>query len=154
MKQALRQGTYATLNIYSQTNLADSTLGKCTLPSSVGGGGGGLVAASVCVNDGCNVQAGTTPNGAVADYNEGKAAVHETGHTGSGCCMSLRGVAAMAVAIALPIRPGRALAPMGVRRACLRIAVRGLRGWMRCIIAWVIALMRVIPCLRHCSSGR
>lgn len=38
MKQALRQGTYATLNIYFQTDLAGSILGKCTLPSSVGSG--------------------------------------------------------------------------------------------------------------------
>ena len=86
MKQALRQSTYATLNIYFQTDLAGSILGKCTLPSSigvgvgVGSGGRGPVPASVYANDGCNVQAGTMPNGAVAGYNEGKTAVHETGH--------------------------------------------------------------------------
>lgn len=89
MKQALRQGTYATLNIYSQTGLAGSILGKRTPPSSVGvgvgvsvgsGGGEGLITASVYVNDGCNVQTGTMSNGAVAGYNEGKTAAHETGH--------------------------------------------------------------------------
>lgn len=31
MKQALRQGTYATLDIYFQTGLPGSILGKCTL---------------------------------------------------------------------------------------------------------------------------
>ncbi|OCL10376.1 zincin [Glonium stellatum] len=77
MKQALRQGSYATLNIYFQTDLAGGVLGKCTLPSSVGGG---TVAASAYANDGCNVQAGTMPGGAVAGYNQGKTAVHEAGH--------------------------------------------------------------------------
>ena len=76
MKQALRQGTYATLNIYFQTGLAGSILGKCTPPSSVGGG---PVTASVHVNDGCNIQAGTMPSGAVAGYSEGKTAVQRDG---------------------------------------------------------------------------
>ena len=71
--------------------------------------------------------------------------------TDSGCCSSSRGAAAVARAISLPIRPSSAPAPMGVRRARLGIAVRGLRGWMRCLIIWIIVPMRVIPCLRLCS---
>jgi hypothetical protein len=77
MKKKLRQGTYATLNIYFQTDLAGGVLGRCTLPSSVGNGN---VDPSVYASDGCNVNANTMPGGAMEGYNKGKTAVHETGH--------------------------------------------------------------------------
>jgi hypothetical protein len=75
MKRALRQGDYAALNLYFQSDLAGSVLGRCSLPSGIGGG-----EASAYVADGCNVQAGTLPDGYVVGYNEGMTAVHETGH--------------------------------------------------------------------------
>lgn len=77
MKTALRQGTYATLNIYFQTDLYGSILGTCSLPSDIGAA---PVDSSTYVSDGCNVQAGTMPGGTITSYNLGKTAAHETGH--------------------------------------------------------------------------
>ncbi|KAF2810745.1 uncharacterized protein BDZ99DRAFT_487586 [Mytilinidion resinicola] len=68
MKPALRQGSYRTLNLYFQTDLAGSVLGKCTLPSSIGPG---TPSPAVYANDGCNGGGG---------YDQGMTAVHETGH--------------------------------------------------------------------------
>jgi hypothetical protein len=79
MKKALRQGTYATLNIYFQTELAGGVLGRCTLPSSVGPADD-PVPAELYFTDGCNVNANTMPAGLLDGYNAGKTAVHETGH--------------------------------------------------------------------------
>ncbi|GAB7352964.1 hypothetical protein MBLNU459_g3535t1 [Dothideomycetes sp. NU459] len=79
MKQALRTGTYSTLNIYFQTDLYGSILGTCTLPTAIGPPGA-TPAPTVYLADGCNVQANTMPGGAVLGYNQGKTAVHETGH--------------------------------------------------------------------------
>lgn len=76
MKLALRQGTYAALNIYLQSDLAGGVLGKCTLPTDVGT----KPAASTYSSDGCNIALGTVPAGPIAGYNMGKTAVHETGH--------------------------------------------------------------------------
>ncbi|MCJ1439112.1 hypothetical protein MMC27_008503 [Xylographa pallens] len=92
MKTALRQGNYSALNIYFQTNLssvaasADSQLlGYCTLPTNVT-----YQPCSACKmaefpaadysSDGCNVLAGSMPNGTVYGYSQGKTAVHEVGH--------------------------------------------------------------------------
>lgn len=77
MKKALRQGTYRTLNIYFQTDLAGGVLGRCTLPSPVANGKSDP---TVYANDGCNVNANTMPEGNMDGYNKGKTAVHETGH--------------------------------------------------------------------------
>lgn len=77
MKKALRQGTYNTLNLYFQTDLAGGVLGKCTLPSAVANGKSDP---TVYWSDGCNVNAHTMPAGSMAGYNGGKTAVHETGH--------------------------------------------------------------------------
>ncbi|KAI8943761.1 hypothetical protein NX059_001737 [Plenodomus lindquistii] len=77
MKKALRQGTYSTLNLYFQTDLAGGSLGKCTLPSAVANGKSDP---TVYWSDGCNVNARTMPGGAMSGYNAGKTAVHETGH--------------------------------------------------------------------------
>ncbi|KAF2734175.1 zincin [Polyplosphaeria fusca] len=77
MKKALRQGTYRTLNIYFQTDLAGGVLGRCTLPSDVANGKSDP---TVYWSDGCNVNANTMPGGNMDGYNKGKTAVHETGH--------------------------------------------------------------------------
>ena len=77
MKKALRQGIYSTLNIYFQTDLEGGMLGTCTLPASVGDG---TVEPKVYANDGCNVNARTMPGGPMDGFNQGKTAVHETGH--------------------------------------------------------------------------
>jgi len=77
MKKALRQGTYADLNIYFQTDLDGSILGKCTLPSDMGTG---QVTAETYNSDGCNVNANTMPGGTMLGYDQGQTAVHETGH--------------------------------------------------------------------------
>lgn len=76
MKTALRQGTYADLNLYFQSDMAGGVLGQCTLPTNVGAN----PAPSVYVRDGCNIAAGTVPGGPINGYNMGKTAVHETGH--------------------------------------------------------------------------
>lgn len=76
MKTVLRQGSYRSLNLYLQSDLTGGILGKCTLPTNVG------VAPlpSVYTVDGCNIAAGSVPGGYIADYNQGKTAVHESGH--------------------------------------------------------------------------
>lgn len=77
MKKTLRQGTYRTLNLYFQTDLAGGVLGRCTLPSSIANG---KQDPTVYFNDGCNVNAATMPAGSTNGYNSGMTAVHETGH--------------------------------------------------------------------------
>lgn len=88
MKRALRNGTYADLNIYLQTNLS--------APSSTPGGAPGTLLLGYCslpatwvtpttprqyyYQDGCNVLAGSLPGGNVYGYNQGLTAVHEVGH--------------------------------------------------------------------------
>lgn len=71
MKSALRQGTYADLNIYFVTQL-DEMLGSCTFPTSSPSDHNLLV-------DGCSVEASTAPGGS-GPYGLGKTATHETGH--------------------------------------------------------------------------
>ncbi len=75
MKVALRQGTYATHNIYFMTNLTGNILGTCTMPTNISPGD-----PSSYTDDGCCVNAGTMPGGPIYGYNEGMTAVHETGH--------------------------------------------------------------------------
>jgi hypothetical protein len=77
MKKTLRQGSYTTLNLYFQTDLAGGVLGRCSLPSSIASN---KVDPATYFNDGCNVNANTMPSGSVAGYNSGMTAVHETGH--------------------------------------------------------------------------
>lgn len=76
MKTALRQGTYAALNLYFQSDAANGMLGRCSLPTNVGS----KPNPSTYVADGCNIVAQTMPGGSIYGYNQGKTAVHETGH--------------------------------------------------------------------------
>ena len=92
MKVALRKGNYSALNVYFQTNLSSivdgapsQMLGYCTLPTNVtylpcDGCEEAEFPSSDYAMDGCNVLAGSMPNGNVDDYNQGKTAVHEIGH--------------------------------------------------------------------------
>jgi len=70
MKNALRKGNCATLNIYS-TNLANNLLGWATFPDG-------------CANniqyDGVVINSGTVPGGTISRYNEGDTLTHEVGH--------------------------------------------------------------------------
>jgi len=77
MKKTLRQGTYDTLNLYFQTDLAGGVLGRCTLPSSIASN---KADPATYFNDGCNVNANTMPSGSMAGYNSGMTAVHEKSH--------------------------------------------------------------------------
>lgn len=77
MKTALRQGTYAALNLYFQSDAANGVLGRCSLPANIGSSGAKPAA---YVKDGCNIAAQTMPGGTIYGYNQGKTAVHETGH--------------------------------------------------------------------------
>jgi hypothetical protein len=76
MQQSLRQGSYGTLNIYFMSDLAYGILGQCSMPTNIGQS----PAPSVYASDGCFVQSGSMPNGSIYGYNQGKTAVHETGH--------------------------------------------------------------------------
>jgi hypothetical protein len=76
MQQSLRQGTYDTLNIYFMSGLPNGLLGQCSLPYDIGQN----TSPSSYVADGCFVATGSMPNGTIYGYNEGKTAVHETGH--------------------------------------------------------------------------
>ncbi|KAL2036646.1 hypothetical protein N7G274_010596 [Stereocaulon virgatum] len=95
MKNSLRQGGYADLNIYFQTNLssapyryspASTLLGYCTLPTNMTypNGHGGLTEFPPYdyATDGCNVLAASMPQSPVKvyGYDLGKTAVHEVGH--------------------------------------------------------------------------
>ncbi|KAL5046948.1 hypothetical protein BDW71DRAFT_206775 [Aspergillus fruticulosus] len=96
MKDALRRGSYRTLNVYFQSDLqvpagseaqgrqldlseqlSSSVLGFCTLPDpSING----TSPRSSYVKDGCNVLANTMPGGSLTHYNGGGTAIHEIGH--------------------------------------------------------------------------
>lgn len=76
LKQNLRQGTYSSLNLYFHTDLSGGVLGTCTLPSQVSPG----TPVSAYYTDGCNIAAATMPGASMQGYNQGKTAVHETGH--------------------------------------------------------------------------
>ncbi|KAL4996135.1 hypothetical protein BDV10DRAFT_115238 [Aspergillus recurvatus] len=96
MKDALRRGSYRTLNVYFQSDLqvptgseaqghqldfseqlSSSVLGFCTLPDpSING----TSPRSSYVKDGCNVLAKTMPGGSLTHYNRGGTAIHEIGH--------------------------------------------------------------------------
>lgn len=75
-EQALRVGDYGALNLYFHTDLSGGNLGTCTLPSSVQK----RTPPSLYSSDGCHINANTMPGGNMAGYNQGKTAVHETGH--------------------------------------------------------------------------
>ncbi|KAL5336157.1 hypothetical protein BJX70DRAFT_390168 [Aspergillus crustosus] len=96
MKDALRQGSYKTLNVYFQSDLqvpsssvaqshqldlsgqlSSSVLGFCTLPDP---GINSTSPRSSYVKDGCNVLAKTMPGGSLTHYNLGGTAIHEIGH--------------------------------------------------------------------------
>ena len=76
LKKALRVGTYSTLNLYFHSDLSGGVLGTCTLPSQVVKG----MPPALYFSDGCNINANTMPGGSMTGYNQGKTAVHETGH--------------------------------------------------------------------------
>ncbi|KAL4940990.1 hypothetical protein BDV06DRAFT_9688 [Aspergillus oleicola] len=96
MKDALRKGSYQTLNVYFQSDLqvttgpaaqdrhlvlseqlSSSVLGFCTLPDpSINGSS----PRSSYVKDGCSVLAKTMPGGSLTHYNRGGTAIHEIGH--------------------------------------------------------------------------
>ncbi|KAK3114589.1 hypothetical protein LTR53_006963 [Teratosphaeriaceae sp. CCFEE 6253] len=76
LKKALRKGSYSALNLYFHTDLDGGVLGTCTLPSTVPKGSG----KDQYYNDGCNIAATTMPGSTMLGYNQGKTAVHETGH--------------------------------------------------------------------------
>ncbi|KXT02337.1 hypothetical protein AC578_229 [Pseudocercospora eumusae] len=73
LKQALRKGTYSTLNLYFLSDLGDDTLGFCYYPVP-------NPSANDRTLDGCLNLADSLPGGSAAPYNLGKTASHETGH--------------------------------------------------------------------------
>lgn len=102
MKNALRKGSYSTLNVYFQSDLhasseghgrstpvpserqseisnqlSSSILGFCTMPDpSINSS----TPRASYAKDGCNVLAKTMPGGSLAHYNKGGTAIHEIGH--------------------------------------------------------------------------
>lgn len=77
MKTAVRQGTYADLNIYYVSDLFETTgslLGYCNFPGSTSAD------SSIVILDGCVVDTGTLPGGSLAPYNVGSTSTHEVGH--------------------------------------------------------------------------
>lgn len=75
MTRKLRQGSYSALNLYFQTGLSGSIVGKCTLPARNVRPG-----SSQAYIDGCQITAGALPGGGLAGYDRGFTAVHEVGH--------------------------------------------------------------------------
>lgn len=85
MKSQLRRGSYSSLNLFMQTDLAGGVLGRCSLPSDLGPIGMPIVGASsiahdMLVSDACNIHAQTMPGGSIYGFNLGMTAAHETGH--------------------------------------------------------------------------
>lgn len=76
LKQALRAGSYADLNLYFHSDISGGILGTCTLPSHVTAD----TSRAQYNSDGCNINANTMPGGSQTGYNQGMTAVHETGH--------------------------------------------------------------------------
>lgn len=74
MMLGLRQGTYADLNIYFLSDLANSVLGYCQLPGPF------PYDDLAYYTDGCIVHAGSVPGGYYENYNQGGSATHEVGH--------------------------------------------------------------------------
>ena len=68
MKAFLRQGTSATMNVYSKSGAG--FLGWASLPYSGSGD----------IYDGVVIEDGTVPGGTFAPYNEGDTLTHEVGH--------------------------------------------------------------------------
>ncbi|KAB8664817.1 hypothetical protein FH972_026242 [Carpinus fangiana] len=78
MKAALRRGSYADLNLYFLSDLGGGLLGFCYFPETLSGLGSN--GPDTLLLDGCINLAGSLPGGPVANYDQGKTAVHETGH--------------------------------------------------------------------------
>ena len=75
MKAALRQGTYADLNLYYLSDLTVAgLLGQCNFPADI------IADPSVLTHDGCVIATGTVPGGHLSPYNEGGTTTHEVGH--------------------------------------------------------------------------
>ncbi|KAI1097983.1 Metalloprotease [Jackrogersella minutella] len=74
MKQALRKGTYADLNVYFLGSLGDGLLGYCYFPDNVASG------STEFFQDGCTILGHSVPGGTAAPYNLGGTLVHEVGH--------------------------------------------------------------------------
>lgn len=72
MKTALRQGTYADLNLYFIPSM--DYLGYCYFPTDSTGSD------SDFTYDGCTILSSTVPGGSETNYNEGLTVVHEVGH--------------------------------------------------------------------------
>lgn len=73
MKRALKQGTYADLNLYFLSDLGGGLLGFCYFPQPA-------PTADDLALDGCVHLADSLPAGAAANYDLGITAVHEVGH--------------------------------------------------------------------------
>ncbi|KXT18018.1 hypothetical protein AC579_9605 [Pseudocercospora musae] len=73
MKSALRQGSYADLNLYFTSDLGGGLLGFCYFPES-------SPTSNDVTLDGCMNLAGSLPGGDATNYDLGLTAVHETGH--------------------------------------------------------------------------
>jgi hypothetical protein len=80
MKRALRQGSYASLNIYFLPNMSGSSLGYCYFPNPTAAAAAAARKSDDFLRDGCTVLAATVPGGAAANYNLGHTATHEVGH--------------------------------------------------------------------------
>lgn len=74
MKSALRQGSYADLNMYFLSNLNPQLLGFCYFPEEA------APDSDTFTLDGCVVQAESMPGGQIQNYNLGATATHEIGH--------------------------------------------------------------------------
>ena len=77
MKNTVRQGTYADLNVYYLSDLYETTseqVGYCPFPDPTSADG------STIIEDGCVVDAGTLPGGSLVPLNKGAASTHEIGH--------------------------------------------------------------------------
>jgi hypothetical protein len=71
MKAALRQGDYATLNVYTVDDIGSGIVGFCPFPEQVTEGD------EIFTEDGCTILAGAMPGGDVPNYDQGGVLVHE-----------------------------------------------------------------------------
>lgn len=127
MKQALRRGFYADLNLYFLSNLPGGLLGFCYFPTKI------EPMSPQLVRDGCINLAGSLPGSYAAPYNLGGTAVHEVGHW-LGLFHVFQGASCEGPGDYVPDTPRQVTPTSGcpaMKDTCAE------KGWIQCRTTWI-----------------